>query len=89
MAKNRKQTTLHIIATDVNVREVEPDGQVLPGVRIAGKAVDHENQEAHIIPQGVLVPYSAYYINELKEGRLLPGSRETAMKAGVPFSEVV
>jgi hypothetical protein len=81
-----KRTTsyLHVIATDrANVRETEPDGTVLPGVRIVGKAVDHETQQAHIIPSGVILPFSAYLIDNIQKGYLLPGNSETAGKAGL------
>jgi hypothetical protein len=88
---------LHVMAVDHScVRETEPDGSILPGLRFVGKTFIPESyqeeqngtlayMEHQVNPNGVKVPYSAYYVNEIKLGHLLPVDAITASLAGVPL----
>jgi hypothetical protein len=70
-----------------NVRAVEPDGSVLQELRFVGKTLVQTDMgwEWQVVPGGVIVPYSAHIINELKHGALLPANNQTAVAAGVKF----
>lgn len=92
-----KEPELHVIATEnADVREVEPNGEVLSQVRFVGKFHDETSYQQdqaglvalmdwHVKKEGVKVPFSARVVNELKLGHLLPGNAETAALANVPF----
>jgi hypothetical protein len=96
--KKFKDPDLHVVAVDsADVRQVEPDGSVLPFLRIVGKTHDESTYQQdlnglvavmdwHVVPGGVKVPFSTRVINELKLGNLKPGNAETAALAGLSFA---
>jgi hypothetical protein len=86
MKKLQNKTTLHVIAiAQANVREIEPNGAVLPQIRFVGKQYNIKTDEWELLVGGVVVPYSVHIIQELKNKSLLPGDQATATLAGVPL----
>jgi hypothetical protein len=98
MARINKPNKLRVIAIDeASVRQVEPDGTILPDIRIVGKTITYETRThrgspqkigvTSVIPGGVEIQYSAHYVQQLKLGTLLPADQATATLAGVPFNK--
>lgn len=84
MAKKHSLPNLHVVAVPhSSVREVEPNGSVLPNIRFVGKVHNPATNEHEVVPEGVEVPYSAHIVQQLKHGALLAASSETAHAAGV------
>jgi hypothetical protein len=76
-----KNTKLHVIAVDgKECREIDENGKTIMDYRIVGKL------QGKIIPEGVILPYHAHYINLLKQGSLLPVDQVTAKLAGVNWN---
>jgi hypothetical protein len=85
---SKKQQFLHVVAVEnANVREVEPNGAVLTDIRFIGKQFNSNTKEFLVLPEGVVLPYSARLVAQLKLGTLIAGDQETARLAGVKFIE--
>jgi hypothetical protein len=75
-----KKLLLHVRAVGA-VKHIDTDtGLPLYNMMFVGR---DENLEPR--PEGEIVAYHSYYINELKLGTLLPMNLETATLAGIPF----
>jgi hypothetical protein len=86
--RHKPLQVLHIKAIDAaNVREIEPDGTILKDIRFVGKQFDNETNTWVPVSEGVVLPYSARLVNQLKLGTLIPADMETARIAGVKFNK--
>jgi hypothetical protein len=75
-----------------NVHELSPTGEFVvqhgQARRTVGKVFNNATQHWDIIEAGVLVHYHSEYIKHLKEKSLLPVTLETAIAAGITWTEL-
>lgn len=80
MSPKHKQQTLWVKAVSI-VRHIDTaTGTPLKEMRFVGRDAKHD-----VLQEGEKISYHSFYINELKQGALLPMDLVTAALAGVPF----
>jgi len=80
MAPKHQQQILWVKAVSL-VRHIDTaSGEPLREMRFVGRDAKHD-----VLPNGERVSYHSFYINELKQGSLIPMDLPTAVLAGVQY----